>query len=183
MEKDLKLHIFGASGSGVTTLGNRLANRLNVSYFDSDDYFWERTEPPYIQRRAPAERNALLLQDLGKQSNWILGGSVIHWGDNLFLEFSLVVFLHLPHEIRMERLKKREYERYGAIIYTDPLRSKQYETFLAWAADYDHHTGIANRTLQAHEDWLKRLHYPVLRLAGDLSTEERIKQVLAHLSR
>lgn len=35
----MKIHIFGASGSGVTTLGNALANQLNIPYFDSDHYF------------------------------------------------------------------------------------------------------------------------------------------------
>lgn len=181
MKEFLRLHIFGASGSGVTTLGNRLSERLEMPYFDSDDYFWEKTEPPYTKKRIPVDRNALLLQDLDKQTDWILGGSVIHWGENLFPGFSLVVFLYLQHEIRMERLKKREYERYGAVIDTDPTRSQQYKTFLAWAADYDHHTGIANRTLQAHETWLQQLSCPVLRLAGDISTEERMEQVLSML--
>lgn len=175
------MHIFGASGSGVTTLGNSLSERLNVPYFDSDAYYWEKTEPPYTHKRVPVKRNALMLQDLGKQPDWILGGSIISWWNELPLDFNLVVFLYLPHEIRMQRLKKREYERYGSVIYSDPLRSRQSHDFLAWAADYDHQTGIATRTLQAHEEWLKHLSFPVLRLTGDLSVEERMNQVLAYL--
>ncbi|WP_228410094.1 shikimate kinase [Chryseobacterium viscerum] len=35
----MKIHIFGASGSGVTTLGKALSEELNLEYFDSDDFF------------------------------------------------------------------------------------------------------------------------------------------------
>ncbi|GAB3319388.1 hypothetical protein GCM10027299_11850 [Larkinella ripae] len=38
----MKLHLFGASGSGVTTLGTALAAQLHLPYVDSDDYFWEK---------------------------------------------------------------------------------------------------------------------------------------------
>lgn len=37
----MNIHIFGASGSGATTLGRFLAVQLNVPCFDSDDYFWK----------------------------------------------------------------------------------------------------------------------------------------------
>lgn len=176
----MRLHIFGASSSGVTTLGLALSEKISISYIDSDDYFWERSEPPYTIRRKPAERNALVQQAL-QPASWILGGSVIDWGEAVFPAFDLVVFLWIPPSIRMARLKKRELERYGTVIYTDPGRKQQYEDFLAWAADYDHGTGIANRTLQAHERWMQQLGCPVLQLRGDYTTEERVKQVMNKL--
>lgn len=46
--KHLRLHIFGASGSGVSTLGNTLKNLWGIPYFDTDDYFWIPTEPPFV---------------------------------------------------------------------------------------------------------------------------------------
>lgn len=58
------------------------------------------------------------------------------------------------------------------------LPAQQYEDFIAWAADYDHGTGIANRTLQAHERWMLHLSCPVLQLRGDYTTEERVEQVM-----
>jgi adenylate kinase family enzyme len=47
----MRLHIFGASGTGTTTLGQALGSTLGVPYFDSDDYFWERSIPPFTVRR------------------------------------------------------------------------------------------------------------------------------------
>ncbi|CAI8903162.1 hypothetical protein EMIT036CA2_50372 [Chryseobacterium sp. IT-36CA2] len=37
--KIMRIHIFGASGSGVTTLGKALSEKLNIEYLDSDDFF------------------------------------------------------------------------------------------------------------------------------------------------
>lgn len=174
----MKLHLFGASGSGVTTLGKALANKLCIPYFDSDDYYWVKTDPPFTKKRAPEERNKLLLSELAKTDDWILGGSVFTWGENLFPKFDLNVFLYLPQSVRMERLKKREFQRYGAVIYTDPGRKKWSEDFLAWAADYDEGTGISTRTLQFHQQCLSKINEKVLEIKGDFTTEERTIRII-----
>lgn len=174
----MKIHIFGASGSGVTTLGNALANKLNIPYFDSDDYFWEVSDPPFTKRRAPDQRNQLVKEDLQQQKDWILGGSIINWGPTVFPTFDLIVFLWIPSEIRIERLKNREEERYGTLIFTDPERNGLFNDFIAWAKDYDEDTGIANRTLNAHQNWLKQQTTPILTLKGDDTIDQRIEMVL-----
>lgn len=179
----MKLNILGASGSGVTTTGQALAGILNVPYVDSDEYFWELSDPPFTVRRSPAERNFKVKTKLDAHPDWILGGSVYQWGKDVFPDFDLVVFLWIPPEIRMERLKKREFQRYGNIIYENPERNLQFEQFLAWAADYDVHAGIANRTLQAHENWLSTLSCPVLTLSGDMTISARIDKILEEVQK
>lgn len=42
----MKLHLFGASGSGVTTLGHKLCQVMNMPYFDTDAYHWVPVYPP-----------------------------------------------------------------------------------------------------------------------------------------
>ncbi len=171
----MKLHILGASCSGVTTLGNALAHHFNIPYFDSDEYFWEKTEPPFISRRNPALRNQMIVNDIIKHDSWIIGGSLLKW--DLEPIFDLIVFLYIPHEIRMERLRKRELERYGDIIFTDPIRNQQYNDFLNWARGYDDNT-TQGRTLAAHESWLAEQTCQVLEIRGDYSVEERVRLVL-----
>lgn len=178
----MKIYVFGASGSGVTTVGKLLAKALGLKYFDSDDYFWIKTPTPFTERRNPNERNQLLIADLNSTENWVLGGSIIHWGDHLFPKFDLIIFMYIPVEIRIERLKKREFEKYGPIIYTDEKRAKQFNDFIAWASDYDHNTGLANRTLKAHEAWLKQTNQPTLKIIGDYTSEERLKIILDKLA-
>lgn len=177
----MKLHIFGASGSGVTTLGNALSNKLNIPYFDSDDFFWEKSNPPFTVRRDAGERNNLIKTATAQHNDWIVGGSMINWGDNL-LPFDLITFLWIPPNIRIERLKQREFGRYGDIIVTNPERRKLYNDFIEWATDYDHDTGISTRTLKAHEAWLKKKSAtPIIEIRGNYTTEERIDIIMKHL--
>jgi hypothetical protein len=43
-----RIHIFGASGSGTTTLGAAIADRYGYAHLDVDQYFWMPTDPPFI---------------------------------------------------------------------------------------------------------------------------------------
>ncbi|MBS1509991.1 MAG: adenylate kinase [Bacteroidetes bacterium] len=179
--RTLRMHIFGASGSGVTTLGGQLVKQLAIPYYDADDFFWEKTSTPFTVKRNPAERNALLETTLLSQPQWILGGSMISWNSMVKDYFSLVVFLWIPGAVRMQRLMNRERERYGTAIDTDPERKRLHAAFIEWAADYDENTGVAKRTLSAHEEWLKTIHQPILQLRGDLTTGERIQKITGWL--
>ena len=175
----VKLHIFGASGAGVTTLGEYLAEKWKINYYDSDYFFWEKTDPPFTVRRAPEERNAMIQKELAQAEGWVLGGSIIKW--ELDQAFDLAVFLWLPPEIRLHRLRKREYERYGELIYTDETRKAQHDEFIDWCAGYDTNTA-RGRTLEAHENWMQTLTCPLLRLEGDLTVEERAGRIEKKLS-
>jgi adenylate kinase family enzyme len=175
----MRIHISGASGCGVTTLGRALAGRLRFSYFDADDYFWEPSDPPFAIKRTPDARNRLIRSALVGENNWVLGGSVLNWGDEVFPPFDLIVFLWLPPEIRMARLETREASRYGETIRTDPARKKQYDEFMAWAADYDKVTGLSKRNIAAHEHWLNRQSAPVLEIREDIGVQARLERVLA----
>lgn len=177
----MRIHILGASGSGVTTTGQELAKKLNLQYFDSDNYFWKNTNPSFVDRHNPKERNAKIKSDLEGLENWVLGGSVFQWGDNVFQNFDLVVFLFIQQEIRIDRLKKREFERYGNSIFTDPDRNEQFKNFIAWATDYDNSTGIANRNLKAHENWLQTISFPTLKIIGNFTTDQRIEFIIERI--
>jgi len=177
----MKLHIFGASGAGVTTLGRALAGTLGLPYFDSDDYFWLPAQPDYTQRRPPVERGALLARDLAAHDSWILGGSVGGWDDSWWTAFDLVVFLWLPPALRLQRLAEREQQRYGAAIATDPAQAARTAAFLKWAAGYDNSSTGGTRTIANHTAWLGRFAGPVLELRGDLSVAARVAAVMARV--
>ncbi len=97
-----RIHILGASGSGTTTLGRGLVERLTYPHFDTGDYFWLHTDPPFIDKRERTERQHLLMDDLTSHDSWVLSGSLCGWGDVAISLFELVVFLWIPSEIRME---------------------------------------------------------------------------------
>lgn len=177
----MKIHIMGASCAGSTTLGNALAKRLDYTYLDTDNYYFVPSEIPYAVKRDPAERIAMMKADFDAREDVIVGGSLVSWGDDWHTQFDLVVFLHIPHDVRMQRLHKRELERYGDRIFTDPYRAAQYKQFTAWANGYDDNS-TNGRNLGVHKEWLSKLSCPVLIIEGDTSVEERIKRVVAFLS-
>ena len=40
----MKILIFGASGSGTTTLGKEIEKITDFTHLDVDDYYWKKTE-------------------------------------------------------------------------------------------------------------------------------------------
>ena len=43
------IYIYGASGSGTSTLGKYIRDKLGYFFMDTDDYFWQPTNPPYTK--------------------------------------------------------------------------------------------------------------------------------------
>ncbi|KWX78630.1 AAA family ATPase [Paenibacillus jilunlii] len=169
-----RIHIMGASGAGTSTLGRSLAERLPHVHLDSDDYFWEHK---YTQQTELTERLRTIQRDLDQQEPYILSGAVCGWGDGLRPRFDLVVFLWIPPEIRLERLRMREYERYGADSLPGGSKFQEVQTFMEWAALYDT-AGPEVRSRVLHEEWMSRLQCPVLRLEGDMTVDARVEAVL-----
>lgn len=169
----MKIHIMGASCAGSTTLGNALSEKLGIPYFDTDDFFWERSDVPYTVRRDAPTRSRMLQEAISRVDSYIVGGSLISWGEEWLSMFDLVVFLHVPKEIRMQRLVNRELERYGDIIYTDPERSRLFREFYDWASKYDDRD-FTGRNVRVHEEWLSKVSCRVVEIRGDTSVGERV---------
>ncbi|MBT2372159.1 adenylate kinase [Pseudomonas fluorescens] len=170
-----RIYLSGASGAGVTTLGRSLASVLQLPHVDVDDYYWYPTEPPYAQSRPPAERVILLKQVLA-QGAWVLCGSLDGWGDELIDDADLVVFVDTPTALRLERVKAREAQRYGARILPGGDMHAAHQAFLAWAAGYET-AAFAGRSRPRHEAWLKQLKQPLLRVDGSLCVQALLQQV------
>lgn len=97
-------------------------------------------------------------------------------GDALIPLFDLVVFLWIPEDVRLRRLKARELERYGNTVEPGGSRYEKSQAFLKWAALYDT-GGMEVRSRLLHEEWLSHLACPILRIEGDTTLEERVQAV------
>jgi len=162
---------------GASTLGSELSLLLPYVNFDGDDYFWIEK---FTKPREPKERLRLLKADLERQKQWILSGAVCGWGDELKSDFDLVIFLSIPKDIRLQRLKERELRRYGDEILPGGKRAEQFKTFLDWASQYDE-GGLEVRSKTLHEHWMSDLSCPKLRIEGDYSVKQRIDIVVDYL--
>jgi len=158
--------VFGASGSGTTTLGRELARLLDFEHHDIDDYVWEKTDPPFITMRSNCERIALLQASI--KGDFVLSGCIREWGGIIDPMLSIAVFLQTPTEIRLEQLKKRELNRYGNRILPGGDLHSSHMDFLAYGATYDT-GGMETRSLASQEAWSKTLSCPVVRVSGKVN--------------
>lgn len=171
------VHLTGASGSGVSTLGQTVAECLGYDCFDTDDFYWLPTDPPYHTRYEATERLQLLSESLDGSERWVLGGSLMGWGDPLTSRFDLVVFLYLPSEERMTRLRRRERERFGSALDPGGAMHEHHRWFMDWAGDYDNGKQ-RGRSLAGHNAWLAALPCPVLRIEGSVALQDAVGEVL-----
>ena len=175
--KSRRIHIMGASGAGVTSLGRALADALAIPHHDTDDYFWQPTTPPYRDMREISERLRLMREVFLPRADWVLSGSLAGWGDTLIPAFDLVVFLTTPREIRLQRLCAREATRFGTdAVAPGGWRHQETEAFIAWASHYED-GDRASRSLARHLTWLAALPCPVLRLDGSRPLPELVAQI------
>ncbi len=176
----MKIHIFGASGSGTTTLGKALHQKTGYRHLDADNYYWEKTDPPFQIKIPLAKRNQLITNHFLAQANCIISGSMVSWGTAWASAFNLYVFLYLPPAIRMQRLRDREIERYGDSLKSNEKIRMESKAFLDWASQYDDGT-FQGRSLAIHLDWIKVLDGKVLKIEGDTTVEERVDLVIKQL--
>jgi len=172
----MHLHVLGASGSGTSTLGRALSAALDAPFFDADDFYWVRTDPPYQTPRPPAERTAALAAAVDGLPSWIISGSMMGWGDPLIPALDLAVYVSIPPALRLERLRAREQVHFGARLLPGGDMHAEHQHFMAWAASYDE-GGLDVRSRASHARWMELLGCPVLRIEGDVSTEERVRRV------
>lgn len=170
------IHILGASGSGTTTLGKAISEKYGYRQLDTDDFFWLPTDPQYTTKREPGERQRLLSEAISKAERCVISGSLCGWGDMFIPKFQLVILVETPSEIRIERLKQREYKHFGERILPGGDMYEEHMKFLEWAAKYDT-AGIEQRSRVLHEEWLKKVHCPIITVDGTKSNDEILKKI------
>lgn len=178
----MRIHILGASGAGSSTLGQHLSEKLQVRHFDTDDYYWKKTDPPFTDKNEIPERHRLILSDMDGVESWILSGAMDSWGDPFVSQFTLVIFLYVPAELRLARIRKREIDRFGSRVMPGGDMHQKHIDFMEWAQQYDQGSQVG-RNLKRHEEWLCKLTCPTLRLTGSMTAEELADAVLISLKK
>lgn len=174
------IHLLGAPGSGVSSLGREIAQILHVKHLDTDDYHWFTDDAlPYRRRRNPEHRRALLTQDLEAHTEgWVLSGALCGWGDVFIPRFDVVVYCWAPVDVRLARIQAREQARFGAErVGPGGDLHTVYEKFCAWAAAYEEPSDNV-RSRDRELAWLEPLTCPILKLEtqgelGHLGTQIR----------
>lgn len=154
-----RIYVTGGPCSGVSTLGQAVATRLDLRCVDVDALVRDRTEvaPDAVGR----------LSDLLGASGWLLCGPAEGWGDAILRDCDQILYLVAGSQIRLQRRIAVDRAAHGAHIdeggalHGWHLR-RRFHCLLYDDADF---TG-PNRC--GHEDWLLRQRAPVHRLNGNL---------------
>ena len=170
------IHIFGASGSGTTTLAREISSRFGYFHMDTDDYFWLPTNPMFTAKRDKSERLALMKKDIEIHEKIVISGSLCDWGDALIPYFDLAIRVVTDTETRLQRLKEREYRRFGNRIHEGGDMYDEHMKFLIWAGKYD--TADASmRSKAKHDEWQTLLSCPVITVDGTEHIDSIIQQI------
>ena len=180
MDKPHGIIVFGASGAGCTTLGRELAKLIKFEHFDTDDYFFEQTDPPFTHERPLHERIALLKSSI--KFNFVLTGCIREWGGAFNSMLSMAVFVITPTNIRIERLESREYSRNGERIKLSGDLYERHRNFIQYVSTYDD-GGMETRSLASQEAWAKTLDCPVIRVDGTLDWRVNAKSIVEQFNK
>lgn len=176
------IHLFGASGSGTTTLGRALSEVMDYVHLDTDDYFWLPTDPAFTQKRPIPERLVMMNAAIdAAERGAVISGSLTGWGDVLIPRFTLAVRVVTETDVRIERLRAREYARFGERIREGGDMHEEHEAFIAWAAQYDS-GDVTMRSKACHDAWQEALPCRVITVDGTAPLESSVSRVVQALN-
>ena len=166
--------IFGAMGTGKTTLGRELAQQLKFQHFDLDDYLmrWD-TKIPLTEYNTKEERIERLTNGISKYPNFVMSGQM--WSIRKTFEplFDLGIFITAPTEIRVERVRSREISRWGDRIFPGGDMYEVHQESIFFTEQYD--TGEPPAVcLKRDEQWVTELPCPVLHIDGTKTIAENV---------
>jgi len=175
-----RIHIFGPSGAGTSTLGRQLADALATQHFDTDDFYWLPTTPPFRVKRPVEDRLALMEAMFLPRRDWILSGSLDSWGGRIPERFTYAIRLTLDPELRRLRLERREAQRCNCHRGWGQGLCPECLAFLSWADGYEA-GDRPGRSLARHVEFARTLHCPVLVMDAARPVKDLVRDVLARL--
>lgn len=162
--------IVGLNGSGKTSLGRALADKLGYLRIDVEDYYFP-SAGEFDHPRGRAEVERLMLADIELHGNFVLS-SVCADFPSIEKYYDLVVYLEAPHKLRMDRIRKRSVERFGERVLPGGDLYESEEDFFAFSA---------RRTPEKVEGWLSGLTCRVLRLDSSKPISELVAEAKKYL--
>ena len=164
--------VCGLNGSGKTTLGAALAEKLGFKHMDVENYYFTRTDNPYASARTREEVEVLLLEDIKQNPCFVFSAVNGNMNQEINSRYDLVVYLEVPQEIRMKRIRQRAFDKFGDRVLPGGDMYEQEEKFFAFAK---------KRTPEKIESWLDTLLCKVLYLDGTNDIEDNVGRIIAEM--
>jgi len=157
MNKPHGIIVFGTNGSGKTTLACELARILGFKHIDHEDYAFEKSDIPYTNERSRDEQIKLMLADIEEIRGFVISAVTGDFGEEIESLYDLAVHIEAPCELRIERVKQRDIEKFGERITKGGDMYDGHQKFIEF---------VASRPLSRIEQWEETLVCPVIRIDG-----------------
>lgn len=168
-----RIAIVGGNGSGKTTLGSTLSKALNYKHMDIEDYYFEDAEIPYLRSRTRKEVLQLMEQDTFKYPNFIISAVNADLGNKINSLYECVIYLKVPLEIRLKRVKQRAYDKFGDRVLEGGDMYEQEQEFF---------DSIVMKTLKKTDEWVKCIPCPIIYADGAKPIDETVGLLLTKLA-
>ena len=86
--------VFGANGSGKTTIGRELAHILKFKHMDHEAYAFRESEIPYTDPRSNEECIELMFADIEKHRQFVLSAVTGDFGEIIPQFYRLAVYIY-----------------------------------------------------------------------------------------
>lgn len=97
-----RIFVYGVTGSGKTTLAEKLADATGIEWHSVDDLTWE---PGWVE--VPAEEQRRRIQRICERPEWILDAAYGKWLDVPLARAQIIVALDYPRWLSLQRLIRR----------------------------------------------------------------------------
>lgn len=163
--------VCGLNGTGKSTLGKALADKLDFHFIDNEDLYFSsmNNQYPYDFPRSETEAKQILLSEIDAYGNFVFAAVKGDFGAEILPFYKYAVLVETPKYVRIQRVKNRSYQKFGKrILPGGDLYEKEKKFF-----DF-----IKNRNENIVKEWLQSLPCPVIRIDGTKSIEENINLII-----
>lgn len=166
--------ICGLNGTGKSTLGKALAERLHFYFIDNEDLYFPKTDPvyTYADPRTREQVEKLLFNEIKAHENFIFASVKGDYGESVYPFFQYAIIIDVPKNIRIERIKNRSFQKFGNRMLSGGDLYEQEERFFDFAK---------SRAEDTVEKWVQALTCPIIRIDGTEPIEKNINFIIEQI--
>lgn len=166
--------ICGLNGTGKSTLGKALAEKLHFHFIDIEDLYFPKTNANYIYASPRTREDVVerLLYEIQTHENFILASVIGDYGEELYSFFQCGILLDVPRDIRLQRVRDRSFQKFGNRMLSGGDLFEQEEKFFRF---------VESRNETIVEEWVKSLKCPVIRIDGTKPIDENTNFIMERM--
>ena len=171
--------VCGLNGSGKSTLGKALADALQFHFIDVEDLYFPKTDPNYLYAspRSEDEVAKLLEDEIKAHENFVFASvrgkfgrrTLPNHGIDVQAAYQYVVLIQVPKDIRMKRVRERDFQKFGNRVLPGGDLYEVTEAFFE---------KISARPDDYAEKWMESMDCPVIRVDGVKPIDENVAFII-----